>query len=61
LVARRIVTDPSEGGAVQQGERLGVIRFGSRLDTFIPLAAKVTVTLRDKTLAGVTVIAEWPA
>ncbi len=61
LVARRIVTDPSEGDAVQQGERLGVIRFGSRLDTFIPLAAKVTVTLRDKTLAGVTVIAEWPA
>ena len=61
LVARRIVTDPSEGDVVQQGERLGVIRFGSRLDTFIPLAAKVTVSLGDQTLAGVTVIAEWPA
>ena len=61
LIARRIVTDPSEGDAVQQGERLGVIRFGSRLDTYIPVEAKVTVHLGDKTQAGVTAIAEWPA
>jgi len=61
LVARRIVTDPSEGDEVQQGQRLGVIRFGSRLDTFIPVDARVTVNLGDKTQAGVTAIAEWPA
>ena len=60
LVARRIVTDSSAGDAVQQGERLGVIRFGSRLDTFIPVDARVTVDLGDKTQAGVTTIAEWP-
>jgi len=61
LVARRIVTDPSEGDAVRQGERLGVIRFGSRLDTYIPVEAKVTVHVGDKTQGGVTAIAEWPA
>ncbi len=60
LVARRIVTDPKEGDTVHQGDRLGVIRFGSRLDTFIPVGAKVTVGLGDKTQAGVTAIAEWP-
>lgn len=59
LVARRIVTDPHVGDAVRQGERLGLIRFGSRVDTFVPPGASVRVREGDRTTAGVTVIAEW--
>lgn len=61
LVARRIVTDPQVGDAVRQGERLGLIRFGSRVDTIIPGAVSVRVREGDRTKAGVTVIAEWSA
>lgn len=60
LVARRIVTDPAEGAVVVQGERLGLIRFGSRVDTFLPASARARVGVGDRTTAGVTVIAEWP-
>lgn len=60
LIARRIVTDVAEGDAVRQGERLGLIRFGSRVDTFLPMDAHVRVQKGDRTHAGVTVIAEWP-
>jgi len=60
LVARRIVTDPVEGTAVRQGERLGLIRFGSRVDTLLPVEARPRVAVGDRTVAGVTVIAEWP-
>lgn len=59
LIARRIVTDPQVGDPVRQGERLGLIRFGSRVDTFVPRAASVRVRQGDRTKAGVTVIAEW--
>src|SRR5438093_4163973 len=40
LVARRIVTDGTPGGQARQGERLGMIRFGSRVDVFLPSAAR---------------------
>jgi phosphatidylserine decarboxylase len=60
LIARRIVTDPTEGETVRQGERLGLIRFGSRVDTFLPPGAVTRVAVGDRTRAGVTVIAEWP-
>jgi phosphatidylserine decarboxylase len=60
LIARRIVTDPNEGERVRQGERLGLIRFGSRVDTFVPPGAVARVTVGDRTRAGVTIIAEWP-
>jgi phosphatidylserine decarboxylase len=59
LVARRIVTDPAVGDAVEQGTRLGLIRFGSRVDTFLPPGARVTVRTGDRTVAGVTCIAEY--
>ncbi len=59
LVARRIVTDHQPGAAVQQGERMGLIRFGSRVDVFVPATAKVLVHSGDKTVAGVTVVAQW--
>jgi phosphatidylserine decarboxylase len=59
LIARRIVTDPHIGDAVEQGTRLGLIRFGSRVDTFLPPGARVTVRPGDRTVAGVTCIAEY--
>lgn len=59
LIARRIVADPSVGASVRQGERLGMIRFGSRVDTFVPAGVDVRITPGQRTRAGVTVLAEW--
>lgn len=59
LVARRIVTDHQPGTAVRQGERMGLIRFGSRVDVFLPASARVLVHTGDKTVAGQTVVAQW--
>jgi phosphatidylserine decarboxylase len=59
LIARRIVTDHDEGREVTQGERMGMIRFGSRVDVFLPLNVEVLVREGDRTVAGVTVIARW--
>jgi phosphatidylserine decarboxylase len=59
LVARRIVTDHEVGTRVQQGERLGMIRFGSRVDLFLPRNTRILVKPGDNTLVGVTVVAEW--
>jgi phosphatidylserine decarboxylase len=59
LIARRIVTDHDVGTRVQQGQRLGMIRFGSRVDLFLPVGTRVLVHLGDTTLVGETVVAEW--
>lgn len=59
LVARRIVTDHEVGTKVHQGDRLGMIRFGSRVDLFLPRNARILVKPGDNTLVGVTVVAEW--
>jgi phosphatidylserine decarboxylase len=59
LIARRIVTDHQVGIAVYQCERLGMIRFGSRVDLFLPLETRVLARVGDTTRVGVTVVAEW--
>jgi phosphatidylserine decarboxylase len=59
LVARRIVTDHEVGTSVRQAERLGMIRFGSRVDVFLPVGTRTLVRTGTTTLAGVTVVAEW--
>ena len=59
LVARRIVTDHQPGQVVHQGDRMGMIRFGSRVDLFLPLGTPVLVHVGDTTLVGVTVVAQW--
>ena len=59
LVARRIVTDHAEGTDVMQGDRMGIIRFGSRVDVFLPAPAAATVRPGDITRAGQTVIGQW--
>lgn len=61
LVARRIVTDHQPGHAARQGARMGLIRFGSRVDVFLPAGAVPAVREGERTRAGQTVIAEWPA
>ena len=60
LIARRIVTYSKEGDTVEQAQRMGLIRFGSRVDVFMPLAAVVRVKIGDMTVAGTTVIADMP-
>jgi len=57
LVARRIVTYSREGDVVEQGERMGIIRFGSRVDVFLPTSAAPSVKVGDTTTAGSSVIA----
>jgi phosphatidylserine decarboxylase len=57
-MARRICTYPKVGEEVQQGAELGFIKFGSRVDVFLPLDAEVKVRLGDHVKAGVDVIAE---
>jgi len=56
LVARRIVCWVKEGMMVEKGERFGLIRFGSRVDVFLPPDTKVLVKLGDKVRAGETPI-----
>lgn len=60
LIARRIVTYSKLGQQVKQGDRMGIIRFGSRVDVFIPVGSKVLGKLGDVTTAGVSILAELP-
>lgn len=59
-VARRIVTYVEEGELVDQAERIGLIRFGSRVETYLPPDAEPAVREGDRVRAGATVIARMP-
>jgi phosphatidylserine decarboxylase len=61
LVARRIVSWVSEGGAVAAGQRLGMIRFGSRVDVYLPPGGSFLVAQGQRAIAGETVIADLRA
>ncbi len=56
LIARRIVTYPVIGDVLERGQRYGLIRFGSRLDVYLPTDCKVEVELGDRCVAGETII-----
>jgi phosphatidylserine decarboxylase len=58
LIARRIVSFSKEGDQVQPGERIGLIRFGSRVDVYMPESAVPLVDIGSKAVAGETVIAD---
>ena len=58
LVARRIVCDVKEGDVLKAGERYGIIRFGSRLDVYLPEGAIPLVALGQTAIAGETVLAD---
>lgn len=58
-LAKRIVNYLKPGDHVKQGEEMGFIKFGSRVDLLLPLDAKVEVKLNQKVKGGVTVLAKW--
>ena len=58
LVARRILSFVREGDVVDVGQRIGLIRFGSRVDVYLPAGTSPKVLLGQRTIAGETVIAE---
>jgi phosphatidylserine decarboxylase len=60
LVARRIVCNVREGQSVCRGVRFGIIRFGSRVDVYLPDGARVLATAGQSVRAGETVLAEFP-
>jgi phosphatidylserine decarboxylase len=57
VLARRIVCRTKEGADVAAGERFGVMKFGSRMDVFVPAGARLTVKVGDHVVAAVTVVA----
>ncbi|WP_331018121.1 phosphatidylserine decarboxylase family protein [Candidatus Deferrimicrobium sp.] len=60
MIARRIVCDLKEGDAVRQGQRVGMIRFGSRVDLYLPAEVLLSVVPGDRVLAGESVIGVFP-
>jgi phosphatidylserine decarboxylase len=60
ILARRIVCRAKVGDEVKAGDRFGVMKFGSRMDVFLPPAAILRVNVGDKVVAAVTVLAELP-
>ena len=59
LIARRIVPWGAQNDAVQRGDRISLIQFGSRVDVYLPLRAKIKVELGDRVIGGETVIASF--
>jgi phosphatidylserine decarboxylase len=57
FIARRIVCPLKDGDSVTAGKRFGMIKFGSRVDVFVPASATINVRLQQKTAAGETVVA----
>lgn len=59
IAARRIVCYIGKGSKVKQGERFGMIKFGSRLDVFLPQNVKIKINLNDKLKAGETILGTY--
>jgi phosphatidylserine decarboxylase len=59
LLARRIISYVEPGQKLEQGERLGMICFGSRVDLYLPLDAEIQVKVGDRVQAGSSVVARW--
>ena len=57
FIARRIISYPEVGDVVKQGDEVGMIKFGSRVDVFLPLDAQVVVSKGDKMVSKKTVLA----
>jgi phosphatidylserine decarboxylase len=58
LIARRIVPWVAQNDIVQRGERISLIQFGSRVDVYLPLNAKIKVQLGDRVVGGESILAE---
>jgi phosphatidylserine decarboxylase len=59
LIARRIVCYAKKGDMLEKGKRFGMIRFGSRLDVYLPVDCKINIKLGDKVKAGSSILAYW--
>lgn len=60
LLARRVVTRVEPGQVITAGERIGLMKFGSRMDVFVPRDCTLEVRKGERVIAGETVIARWP-
>jgi phosphatidylserine decarboxylase len=60
LLARRIVFNLSQGDTVERGQRVGLIKFGSRVDVLLPAEAVIKIKLGDKVKGGSSVLAVMP-
>jgi phosphatidylserine decarboxylase len=60
LMARRVVTRVAVGDELDTGQRVGLMKFGSRMDVFVPPECELLVAAGDRVVAGETVIARWP-
>ncbi|MGY1809625.1 phosphatidylserine decarboxylase [Blastococcus sp. SYSU D00669] len=60
VLARRIVTRTGTGRRLATGERMGLMKFGSRMDVFVPRECTITVRKGQRVRGGETVIARWP-
>ena len=58
LIARRIVTFTSEGATIGMGERIGLIRFGSRMDIYLPPGHGALVSIGQRAVGGETILAD---
>lgn len=61
LIARRVVSWKKVGDAVARGERIGLVRFGSRVDVWLPKDAEILVKVGENVKGGSSVLARWPA
>lgn len=59
LVARRVVTRIRAGDEIRTGQRIGLMKFGSRMDVFVPYDVELTVAKGDRTVAGDTLLGRW--
>jgi phosphatidylserine decarboxylase len=60
LIARRVVSWKEEGERVARGERIGLVRFGSRVDVWLPKDAEILVRVGENVKGGSSVLARWP-
>lgn len=60
-LAKRIIYYPHQGDMVKQCSQMGFIKFGSRVDLYLPVGTKINVRLNEKTKGGITIIGEWPS
>lgn len=56
FIARKIVTYPKEGDFLKRGERIGIIKFGSRVELYLPTTVELSVKVGDKVRAGETIL-----
>ncbi|WP_153505667.1 phosphatidylserine decarboxylase [Cumulibacter manganitolerans] len=60
LLARRVVTRVAPGDRIATGQRIGLMKFGSRMDVFVPASVPLLVSEGDRVIAGESTLARWP-